>query len=125
MTTSDLSVVYRNLEHLEDLGVVRHSEGDRVAVATSDDYADALLGEGDLAGSERFERAVPEADRATAVLYLDFDSEWVTAAVETFGEDTGGDTAEVRENVEPLEAFGISAWNDGDVSHFLMKLTTD
>jgi hypothetical protein len=110
---------------LDAFDVVRKSEGDRVAIASSEGYADALLGGGDLSDDERFQRAVPQADRSTGVVYLDFDSDWVTSIVDTFGADTGEDTAELRKNLEPLEAFGFSNWQDGDVSHFLLKVTTD
>ena len=35
------------------------------------------------------------------------------------------DMPEVSENLEPLSAFGISGWVDGDVVHGMVKLTTD
>ena len=35
------------------------------------------------------------------------------------------DSKDASDNLEPLSAFGVSAWVDGDVIHALMRLTTD
>ena len=112
---------------LAQLGVVERSGGGRVALASSPAYADRLLGAGGLAGSATFRDVVPEAGRASAVGYVDFDSGWVDA-IEKLAGQTGapaGELAEVRANLAPLKALGASTWQDGSTSHVLVKVTTD
>ena len=96
--------------------------GDYFAVGPNAAYLDTLLGSGDLGSSPTFKDVVPHAEDASSVVYLDFDAgdNWLVKALEQ-----AGAPSEVTENVEPLSAFGISAWMDGDVSHELIKLTTD
>ena len=98
------------------------SEGDGYAViALSDDYRRTLESGGDLTGSDDYSTVV-EGDDAQSVMYVNFDSDddWLVRLV---GE-VGGDT-EMADNLEPLSAFGISGWVDGDVVHGVFKLTTD
>ncbi|MCF6377354.1 DUF3352 domain-containing protein [Nocardioides KLBMP 9356] len=98
------------------------SEGDGYAViALSDDYRSTLESGGDLAGSDDYSEVV-EGDEAQTVMYVNFDSDddWLVRLV---GE-VGGET-EVADNLEPLSAFGISGWVDGDVVHGVVELTTD
>jgi hypothetical protein len=99
------------------------SSGDLVAVSTDKAYVDALLEKGDLGDAESFTAVVPEADRASAVFFLDFDAGdgWAEKVADLASD---GD-ASVRENVKPLDAFGISSWQEGDVQHALLRLTTD
>ncbi|KQV73471.1 hypothetical protein ASC64_18705 [Nocardioides sp. Root122] len=95
------------------------TEGDGYAVlALQDDYRSKLESAGDLGDSEDYEKVV-ESDDAQSVLYVNFDADddWLVRVTE--------DMPEVSENVEPLSAFGISGWVDGDVAHGLFKLTTD
>lgn len=98
--------------------VTVRSEGDLVSVSLDKAYADTLLADGDLGDSASFGKVVPESDRAGAVLFLDFDAgSWAEKL---------SDDAEVKENVKPLDAFGVSSWQDGDkVQHALLRLTTD
>ena len=112
---------------LDQLGVTEKARDGRVALASSPAYADELLGDGDLGRSSTFRGVVPEADRATSVMYLDFDSKWVDALERLAGE-TGAPSdglAKAKANLAPLKAFGASTWQDGDTSHVLVKLTTD
>jgi hypothetical protein len=95
------------------------TEGDGYAVlALQDDYRTELEGGGDLGGSEDFSKVL-ESDDAQSVLYVNFDADddWLVRVTK--------DMPEVSENLEPLSAFGISGWVDGDVVHGLFKLTTD
>ena len=64
-------------------------------------------------------REVVEADEAQSVLYVNFDADddWLVRV--------SGDSPEVSENLDPLSAFGVSGWVDGDVLHGLVKLTTE
>ncbi|HEV2797178.1 MAG TPA: DUF3352 domain-containing protein [Nocardioides sp.] len=98
------------------------TEGDGYAViALQDDYRSTLEGDGDLGGSTDYSEVV-EADDAQTVMYVNFDADddWLVRLTDEMG---GG--AEVTENVQPLSAFGISGWVDGDVVHGVLKLTTD
>lgn len=102
-------------------------EGDgKFALAANEEYADALLASGKLADDGTFKTAVPEADKAQAVFFVDFDSEWVEAIAGT-AENQGAEeeAGEIRQNLEPLEALGVSAWQDGDTAHLLVKVTTE
>lgn len=95
------------------------SEGDGYAVlALQDDYRDRLESGGDLGESEDYQKVI-EQDDAQMVLFVSFDADddWLVRVTK--------DMPEVSENVEPLSAFGISGWIDGDVVHGLVKVTTD
>ena len=98
--------------------VVEESEG-LVTVGVDPAYVDRVLTEGGLADQDAFTAVVPEADRATSALFVGFD------AGEGWLARLAGDDAEVRANLEPLDALGISSWRDGDVQHGLLRLTTD
>jgi hypothetical protein len=95
------------------------TEGDGYAVlALQDDYRSALEDGGDLGGTDDYAEVVA-GDDAQSVLYVNFDADddWLVRVTK--------DMPEVRANVAPLSAFGVSGWVDGDVVHGLLKLTTD
>jgi hypothetical protein len=104
-----------------DLLLSRTEDG-YVLVSASADYLDKLADSGDLGDSSTLKDLVPEAGDASAILFVNFDAgdNWLDDLV------AGLDAPEdVRENVKPLKALGISTWLDGDESHSLVKLTTD
>ncbi len=112
---------------LAQLGIAEEVRAGRVALAPSQEYADQLLGGGGLGRSAAFRGVVPEADKASSVMFVDFDSPWLGALVR-LARDQGapaGEAARVQANLQPLEAFGASAWQDGATSHVLVKLTTN
>jgi len=112
--------------HLSDIPLVVESSDDKVAIATSTGYADDLLKSGGLGSQGRFRDAVPDSDRAAGILFVDFDSPWGDTVADMIGNDqskSAGD--EVRDNIAPLRAAGFSTWEDGDVSHALLKITTN
>jgi hypothetical protein len=112
--------------HLADVPLVVDSADGKVAVATTRDYADQLLASGKLGSAGQFRNAVPDADKANGILFLDFDSAWRKALVQLVtGEDGDSAGAEADANTEPLRALGFSSWTDGDVSHALLKIATD
>jgi hypothetical protein len=112
--------------HLTDVPVVLDSSNDKVAIATSEDYARELLKSGSLRSTRSYRDAVPDADRAGGILYLDFDSKWRQLVVDAVTEDEGRATgAELDANLAPLRSLGVSSWQDGGVSHALVKLATD
>jgi hypothetical protein len=103
-----------------DEGAIDSDSGDGVvAIGPDADYRKALLEDGGLGDTDKFRRVVEHADDATGILYLDFD------ALDGWIADLTGDDAEARDNLEPLGAFGVSAWQDDDVSHAVIKVTTD
>ena len=95
------------------------TDGDVVAIGPSDDYLAQLVGDGALGESEAFQDVVREAERSGVILFVNFDAgdDWLTTLAE--------EDPEAAENLEPLEAFGISSWQDGDIAHGTMRLTTD
>jgi hypothetical protein len=99
--------------------LVTETEGDTIAIGLNPDYVAEISGEGDLGDSETFQNVVREAEDASAILFLDFDAgdNWLASLA-------GGD-ATVKENLEPLEGLGMSAWQDDDVVHGVFRLTTD
>jgi hypothetical protein len=95
-----------------------------VAVGFDPTYVDTLLEDGDLGGVEAFGDVVPEADRATSVVYVNFDAGdgWAERLADLLSD---GDP-EAAKHVAPLDAFGASSWQDDDkVQHGLIRLTTD
>jgi hypothetical protein len=110
---------------LSDVPITVAGSGDTLALSPSSDYADALLKSGDLGSHEGFGKVVPEARRASGILFVDFDSPWRQTVVDVIAEDSRKDAADLDANTKPLEALGMSAWYDGGNSHLLLKLTTD
>jgi hypothetical protein len=108
--------------HLADVPIVVDSSTDRVVLATSKDYASQLLAAGDLGSKDGFRSAVPDVDRATGLLYVDFDSTWRDALTHLA---EGDERDEADTNTAPLRSLGLSTWQDGKVSHALLKLATD
>jgi hypothetical protein len=95
-----------------------------VALGLNQDYVDKLSAGGKLGDERSFQSVVPEADKASAVFYVNFDAGngW---AGRLAGQLSDGDPS-VTENVAPLDALGFSAWADSDgVQHALLRLTTD
>ncbi|MET1060515.1 MAG: DUF3352 domain-containing protein [Nocardioides sp.] len=99
------------------------ADGDRMLVGTSEAYLDRLADGGDLGSTDAYESVVPDSDKASSVLYVNFDAGggdgWLVDLVAELD-----DSADTAANVKPLEAFGISGWVDGDETHSLVRLTT-
>jgi hypothetical protein len=111
---------------LSDVPLVVKGSDDELVVATSADYASQLLKSGGLGSDDGFRSAVPNADKATGILYLDFDSPWRDSLIQVVTGDEGDDVgAEIDANTDPLRSFAMSSWDDGDVTHALLKLATD
>lgn len=95
------------------------TEGDGNAVlALQDGYRSKLESAGDLGDSDDYSKVI-EKDKAQSVLFVSFDADddWLVRVTK--------DMPEVSKNVEPLSAFGLSGWIDGDVIHGVLKVTTD
>lgn len=92
--------------------------GDDVLVGPDSAYLDELAGaRGDLRGTDRFEKVVPEAKDATTALFVDFDAgEWLTKAV-----GPGSD----RKDAEPLDTLGLTMTKDSHQQRMLLRITFD
>jgi hypothetical protein len=111
---------------LADIPLVLDASDDAVVIATSQDYADELLKSGGLGSTDRYRSAVPEVDRASGLLYLDFDSKWRDAIADVVAGEDGDDAGQrFDENTKPLKSLGISSWNDDGVTHTVVKLAID
>lgn len=118
---------------LDKLKKAAGPDGDMVQVGTGDGvvalgldrgYVDKLLAKGDLGSREQFRRAVPEAGRASGVVFVDFDAGdgWAEQLADLLSD---GD-AKAKANIAPLDALGISSWSGDDgVQHGLLRLSTD
>lgn len=95
------------------------SDGDIVAIGPDGDYRKVLLEDGGLGDSDTFEHVVEHADDAAAILYVNF------GAGDGWLAELAGDDADVRDNLAPLQALGMSAWVDDDTAHAVLKVTTD
>jgi hypothetical protein len=103
-----------------------------VAFGLNAGYVDTLLADGSLGEEATFRRAVPQAENASGVLYVNFDAGngWAEELADSIADLESQFTGEPsssspRENVAPLDALGISSWLDGDVQRGLFRLTTD
>ncbi len=76
-----------------------------VTVATNKDYANQLAGEGSLGDDEAFRNAVPDAESARAVFYLNFDGieDQVVNVLAVQGA-----SQQVIDNLKPLASIGVS-----------------
>lgn len=112
---------------LDDLGITVQADSDRVVLTPSDSYAGELKADGNLGDSQSFKDAVPEAEKAFGLLYVNFDSKARDALIQFAGDEgaSSNDVKEMRENTEPLKSLGISAWRDGQDDRFLIKIATN
>ncbi len=96
------------------------SDGDMIVIGPNADYRAKVLTRGTLGDSEVFRDVVREADRASAVFFINFNvnDDWLASAV-------GEEDKSVEENLVPLAGFGVTAWKDGDYAHSVLRLTTD
>jgi hypothetical protein len=94
------------------------AKGDVVAIGPDASYRAVLLEDGGLGDSDAFKSVVEHADGAAAIVYVNFDAgdDWLA--------ELASDDAEVRDNLTPLKALGMSSWVDDDVAHAVIKVTT-
>ena len=99
-------------------GVLEPVAGDdAVALGLDEAYTKEVAAAGKLGSSDTFTSVVPNADKASGVVYVSFDA--LEGAIKALA---GGDE-EVAANLAPLKAFGLSGWTDGDDSHGILKLS--
>ena len=91
---------------------------DGLVVATNEDYAASLADDGELGDSDAFADAVPDAEDAEAVFFVDLDK--VTQIASDF--DAEDDAAPL----EPMRAFGMSVQQGDDgFTQAIFRLTFD
>ena len=77
-----------------------------------------MLKDGGLGDTAEFQGVVREAEKASAVLFVNFDAgAWLV--------DLAGGDQEAVDNLEPLEGLGMSAWLEDDALHGVLRLTTN
>ncbi len=113
----EIRAVVDKLTRSGQVPVVVESGEDRVAVASTREYAEQLVEKGALTNDPGFRDAVPDVDKAEFVLYVDVDSKWRELL------DQVVDDKETSANLEVVRGFGVSSWTDGDVSHGLVRLS--
>jgi hypothetical protein len=109
---------------LSDVPIDVKGSGHKLALSIGG-YGDELLKDGRLGSVSGFRDAVPEADKAGAILYVDFDSPWRDAVARELTKEGGSSAADFDANTKPLHSLGLSSWSDGDTVHGLLKITTD
>ena len=90
-----------------------------VAVGPSADYRQQVLNGGNLGDNGTFTSAVPDAGDASSLFYLNVD-----ALEPSITKAAAGDQ-ETIDNVKPLQAVGLSSWNDDGVIRFSFKVSTN
>ncbi|WP_432478717.1 DUF3352 domain-containing protein [Nocardioides sp. GXQ0305] len=94
------------------------TSGDDVVWSLGPDYRSTLAEGGSLGDTDTFQAAVPEADRANSVLFVNFDAgNWL--------DEVAAMDPAVGDNLEPLTALGISGWLEDGTSHGQVRLATD
>ncbi len=102
----------------EDTFLGTDAEGDHVAVGPSPDFRNRLLADGNLGDSATYQDVVRDGDRASTVLFVNFDANgWLDGLLE--GQQ------EVQENLAPLAGLGVTAWVEDGTSHGVLRLTTE
>jgi hypothetical protein len=109
---------------LSDVPIDVQGSGHKLALSIGG-YGQELLEDGGLGSTSGFRDAVPEADKAGAILYVDFDSPWRDALARELTKEGGTSAADFDANTKPLHSLGLSSWADGDTVHGLLKITAD
>ena len=93
-------------------------DGGFVVIGPNVNYRQELLENGGLGDTDVFQNVVRDGG-LSAVLFVNFDAgdNWLA--------ELAGDDQEVKENIEPLAALGMSTWSEDEVGHSLLRITTD
>lgn len=108
---------------LSDLPATLAAQDGKVAIASSDGYADDLLANGSLGDSEDYQDVITHADDAQAVLYVSFQNRWMEAMSDLVADGNDKEAHEAAANLAVLRSFGISAWSEGTTGHGLIRLS--
>lgn len=98
-----------------DVQIAKAKDGDTLAVATNQGYADTLLKGGDLGDSDSFKKAIPDAGDAVMLGYVDF------PAVKELARSSMRD----NEDYDALRSAGIASRITGDgEAEFTVRVVT-
>ncbi len=101
--------------------VVTEAGDHAVALGLDPAYTATLAGNGGLGDLDAFAAALPDLSGSAGGLFVNLNAgDWLTALTEG-----DGDQATVRENLEPLQALGVTGRVTDGVSHARLRLTTD
>jgi uncharacterized protein DUF3352 len=106
-----------------DIPLAKKDFSDGIAIASNSAYANTL-GElnGHLGDSDAFTSVVEDGSSQQFVMFFNFDA--IKAQVlQTMREDGAPQAA--MDNLQPLQAFGVTADVSGDYAHFTMRLSVD
>ena len=92
---------------------------DLIAIGPTEEYRKQVLAGGDLGGDDTFLGVVPDATHASTVVYVDLDR------LEPAISQVAAGDKEALDNLTPLRALGVSAWNDDGVARFSLKVSTN
>jgi hypothetical protein len=96
------------------------ADGATIVIGPNPDYRSEVLKDGDLGDNDVFKDVVREADQAHMVLFVNVDE-----FEDAIKDATGQNDDEFVENLEPISGFGITGWIDDDVTHAVVRLTTN
>jgi hypothetical protein len=96
------------------------SDAGYFVIGPDEDFRTGVLGKGTLGSSEAYRDVIRESDKASAVVYVNFNAgdDWLVRVM-------GDIDPSVAENVKPLAGFGIAVWKDDQWTHGVLRLTTD
>ena len=98
-------------------------EDGRVVLGLSPSWAEEVAAGGELRDAEAYRDALPDADGATMLAFVDFDA--VLDIVASAMPDLGEESDEVVDNLDPLAALGVTGTLEDDTVRVLLRLTTD
>jgi hypothetical protein len=98
--------------------LVRRTDGDVLTLGVDQAYVDRVAEGGSLGGSSTFQSAVPNADSADSVLYIDLNAFESLYLNEIEDEST-------RASVEKIAAIGTSASYSGNNGEFTFRIVAD
>lgn len=106
-----------------DISLPKKDFEDGIAIATNDDYANTLGQlDGNLGDSDPFMSVVDNGAGQEFVMFFNFDA-IKDQVVQAMHDD--GVPQDVIDNIQPLQAFGITADVGGDYQHLTMRLSVD
>ncbi len=103
-----------------DSGVLdSDSDGDHIVIGPNADYRAELLKDGGLGDNDVYKDVIRESDDASTVLFVNVDE--FEDAIEKAADGDG----DIVDNIKPIAGFGMTAWVDDDVTHGVLRITTD
>lgn len=98
-------------------------EDGRVVLGLSPTWVDEVAEGGSLGDQDAFQDALPDADDAASLLFVDFDA--VLDVLRDQLPEVGEGSGEVVDNLEPLGALGVTSETGDGTVRALLRLTTD